>query len=74
MGIRIQGSLPTDWFVYGLGEVVEPILFKGDRHDQVNGHWWCELQHRDGGRLTKGQGPSPQFAYDAALKRVLDNE
>lgn len=39
--------IPSGWFLYGCGEQVKPIIYRGDTHDHIG--WWAEVQWRDGG-------------------------
>lgn len=56
-------EIPEGWFLYGLGESVKPISYRGDRHENTGQGFWCELQWREtGGRLTKATGATPQEA------------
>jgi len=64
--------LPDGWFVYGIGELVAPILFAGDEHNHIG--FWCELQHRKGGKLTRAVGNSLSGAFTAALQKVLERD
>lgn len=66
----VSVGLPAEWFVYALGESVKPINYRGDRHDNTGDGFWCELQHRDGGRLTLGKGATPHAAVCDAIVRV----
>lgn len=61
-------KIPDSWFVYAMGEQVEPIHYKGDTHDLVC--FYCELQHRDGGKLTRGEGQTLHEALNQAVQRV----
>lgn len=61
-------AIPTGWFVYGMGEKVAPIRFLGDTHAHQG--FWAELQHRRGGLLTKGEGPTLCKAVEAAIKAL----
>lgn len=58
------------WFVQSLGEVTTPIIYKGDVHK--NNGWQCSLQHRWGGRLCQGFGPSPEEAMSKAVEKIKD--
>lgn len=59
-------QIPPGWFLYGLGECVTPIIYAKDRHDP-KGSFWAELQHRDGGRLTRAEGPTMEAAVSNAI-------
>lgn len=61
-------AVQEPWFIYGMGEDVKPIIFKGDTHAHLG--YWCDLQHRNGGLLTKGQGQTLQEAIDAAVQAI----
>lgn len=65
-----NGVLPDDWFVYGIGESVRSILYRGERHENTGEGFWCELQHRNGGRLKKATGASPDEAFLNAVLKV----
>lgn len=63
-------KMPEGWFLYGLGESVKPITYKGDKHENTGEGYWCELQHRDGGKLTKATGGTPGEAVLACIALV----
>lgn len=61
-------SIPENWFIYGMGEQVKPIIYKGDTHERCKPFgFWAELQHRRGGLLTKGVGETMTHALQSAL-------
>lgn len=69
----VKTTLPDGWFVYGMGECVKPQIYRGDRHDNNGDGYWCELQHRTGGRLTRiGRAESPQAALEAAIQKATE--
>jgi len=59
--------VPEGWFVYGMGEKVSPIIYKGDLHNHLG--FWAEIQIRQGGHLSKGEGATPALALCAAIAR-----
>lgn len=63
-------EIPEGWFLYGLGECVEPIVYRGDLHENTGAGFWCELQHRTGGKLTKATGASPEDALLICVAEV----
>lgn len=67
-------KIPDGWFLYGLGERVKPIIYRGDKHENTGEGFWCELQHRDGGRLTKATGPNPEQALENCIANVLNRD
>ncbi len=69
---RILGSLPLGWFVYAMGEKVKPQIYRGDEHDHIA--FYCELQHRRGGRLTKAEGSTIHEAITAAIASVEEGK
>lgn len=69
MDIRTALSeIAEPWFVYAMGEQVEPITYKGDTHDLIC--YYCDLQHRNGGRKTSGEGQTLSEAVNMAWQRV----
>lgn len=64
--------LKEPWFVYGMGEQVSPIIYRGDRHDHL--HFHADLQHREGGRLTQGVGETQALALLAAILKAKDRD
>jgi len=69
-------SIPEDWWLYGLFHQHTPIRFRGEVHltmnptDHGQEPWKVSLQHRTGGKLTHGQGPTPKDALRAAVMEV----
>lgn len=63
-------EIPHGWFLYGLGECVKPILYRHDEHENTGEGFWCELQHRSGGKLTKATGASPEDALQICVEKV----
>lgn len=61
-------AIPDGWFVYSMGEQVKPQIYAGDRHDHIG--FYCELQHRNGGKLTKATGITLDAAVNAAVADV----
>lgn len=62
-------NIPHGWFIYGMGECVKPIHYKGDEHENTGEGFWCEIQHREGGKLTKAKGES----FNVALSNAIEN-
>ena len=62
--------VPEGWFVYGIGEQVKPIIFKGDTHDHIA--FWSELQRRQGGLLQKATASTPALALAAAILKAKE--
>lgn len=67
-------NIPDGWFLYGLGECVKGITYRGDKHENTGEGFWCELQHRDGGRLTKATGASPEDAFEICIAKVRERD
>lgn len=66
-------SLPEGWFLCGAREDRTPIRLRGDKHEPI-GFWSAEIQHRDGGRLTGGSGPTLAAAIEAAIQCIAQRE
>ena len=64
--------VPEGWFIYGMGERVTPIIYKGDRHEHID--FWAETQHRQGGLLQKAFAATPALALVAASLRAIAEE
>jgi hypothetical protein len=69
MNIDIE-KIPEGWFIYGMGECVMPILYRHDAHENTGEGFWCELQHRTGGRLTRAKGVDLATALENAIIEV----
>lgn len=67
-------TIPDGWFLYGAGECVKPITYRGDKHENTGDGFWCELQHRDGGRLTKAKGTTLEQAFENCIANVLQRD
>ena len=67
MQLPALDNVNEPWFVRGMGEEVTPIYYRGETHDRVG--YWCELQHRSGGRLSSGEGQTLNEAIEMAIKR-----
>ena len=69
--MKIDLSLiPINWFLYKLCDIRMPIKYIGEIHESTD-NWGCELQHIKGGRLTSGQGDTPQKALDDAINNIM---
>lgn len=60
-------NIPENWFIYGMGASVSGIIYTGDRHEPLKPGYWCELQHRKGGLLTRGGGETLGHAIQSAV-------
>lgn len=63
-------KIPEGWFLRGTGECVKPQHYVGDTHENTGEGFWCELQHRKGGRLTCATGASIEDALDICIAKL----
>lgn len=66
---EVIGQIPPGWFLYGLEECVTRIIYAKDRHEPKSS-FWAELQRREGGRLTKAEGPTMAVAVSNAISAL----
>lgn len=65
--------IPDDWWLYGLFHNHTPIRYRGEVHkpfDEEGFAWTCQLQHRTGGKATKGEGDTARAALADAVREV----
>lgn len=62
--------IPRGWFLHGCGECVKPIHYRHDAHENTGEGFWCELQHREGGKLTRATGDTIDEAMGNAVDKV----
>lgn len=70
-------DIPEDWWLYGLFHNHTPIRLRGEVHvpfdesDDTDGMaFTVKLQHRKGGKLSAGYGPTPAAALIDAVREV----
>lgn len=61
-------SIPNNWFIDRLGEMVTPICVAGDKHERMA--FSCSLQHRRGGLLTVGESDTLAGAVGRAIGQL----
>ncbi len=61
--------IPAGWFVDAMGEIVTPISYKGDKHE--NKGFYAKIQHRSGGRLQEGRAMTLERAICIAAIKAL---
>ena len=60
--------IPSEWYLHRMSDTISPIRLCGDAHNHLK--WIVELQYMTGGRLTTGQGKSPQAALICAINNI----
>lgn len=61
--------IPANWFIFAMGEVVTPIHYKDDTHE--NRGFYAKLQHRKGGRMQEGRAASLEKAVCIVAIKAL---